>query len=130
MSRAPFQVLVPPVHVSGDKSVKNAIFRGNDADEKYWQGIAGGREGRETPLQAAKREAFEEAYIPTNSERIELSPAICGSMVGGESRRISDLAQRWNKLPWIHEASGRFTYKLGPDVIPSDTMSTSGKGEL
>ncbi|MBK8027773.1 MAG: NUDIX domain-containing protein [Chloroflexi bacterium] len=39
-----------------------ALFR--RADEGYWQPIAGGGEDDETPEEAARREAMEEAHLP------------------------------------------------------------------
>lgn len=69
MARAPFQVLVFPFHVQEDTKIRYAVFK---RAEGYWQGIAGGGEGRETPLRAAKREAFEEAGIPLNSRYLRL----------------------------------------------------------
>lgn len=44
-----------------------AIFRRPRATGGYWQGIAGGGEGDETPLAAAMREAGEEAGIGPDS---------------------------------------------------------------
>ncbi len=38
-----------------------ALFRREDAG--YWQGVAGGGEAGESPLEAARREAFEEAGV-------------------------------------------------------------------
>jgi dihydroneopterin triphosphate diphosphatase len=61
MARAPFQVLVIPYRRRFDGDYEFALFR--RADEGYWQAIAGGGEDKETPLQAARREAFEEAGI-------------------------------------------------------------------
>jgi dihydroneopterin triphosphate diphosphatase len=61
MSRAPFQILVFPFRVIGADMFEYALFK--RSDEAYWQGIAGGGEDLETPLVAAKREAFEEAHI-------------------------------------------------------------------
>ncbi len=61
MPRAPFQVLVLPFRESDDGSIEYALFHRKDMD--IWQGIAGGGEGEETPLDAARREAFEEAGI-------------------------------------------------------------------
>ncbi|MGH9042573.1 MAG: NUDIX hydrolase [Acidimicrobiia bacterium] len=58
--RAPFQVLVLPYHESsGD--VVYALFRRTDTG--YWQGVAGGGEDGESPLDAARRELAEETGI-------------------------------------------------------------------
>jgi dihydroneopterin triphosphate diphosphatase len=65
MTRAPFQVLVLPFRHYDQRAAEFAIFLRSDAS--YWQGIAGGGEAGETPLQAAKREAYEEAGIPFDS---------------------------------------------------------------
>ncbi|KOP70432.1 cytochrome C biogenesis protein CcdA [Bacillus sp. FJAT-21351] len=61
--RAPYQVLVLP-YIIEDGLIEFAIFNRSDFD--YWQGIAGGGEGQETPIEAAKRELFEETGILGN----------------------------------------------------------------
>lgn len=66
MARAPFQILVLPFRRCPDGHVLFVVFR--RSDEPYWQGIAGGGEDSETPLEAAKREAKEEAGIPVTAE--------------------------------------------------------------
>jgi len=70
MRRAPFQVLVLPYRPTGSGDWEFAIFQ--RADGAYWQGIAGGGEDDETPLQAARREAFEEAGIPPEASFLAL----------------------------------------------------------
>ena len=70
MARAPFQVLVLPYMITYDNRILYALFKRADAD--YWQGIAGGGEDSESPLEAAKREAFEEAGIGSDCEFIQL----------------------------------------------------------
>ena len=60
MPRAPFQVLVYLYRQTGGQ-VEFAIFR--RADNGYWQTVAGGGEDAETPLQAARRELWEETGI-------------------------------------------------------------------
>src|SRR5881628_3606935 len=60
MGRAPFQVLVFPFRREAGR-LEYAIFR--RADIGAWQGIAGGGEDDETPIEAAIREAREEARI-------------------------------------------------------------------
>ena len=69
MTRAPFQVLIFPF-CRTDKDFEYAIFRRTDAG--YWQGIAGGGEGGETPLEAARREGEEEAGISAESHYVAL----------------------------------------------------------
>jgi len=61
VARAPFQVLVLPFVLRPDGEPLYAIFRRSDAG--FWQAIAGGGEDQETPVEAACREAFEEAAI-------------------------------------------------------------------
>ncbi|AMO33781.1 NUDIX pyrophosphatase [Lysinibacillus sphaericus] len=67
--RAPYQVLVFPYTIT-DNSVEYAIFKRSDYG--YWQGLAGGGEEGETPIESAKREAFEEAGITRDHPYIEL----------------------------------------------------------
>lgn len=87
MSRAPFQVLVLPFHICPDGSPRYALFRRTDGD--YWQGIAGGGEGCETPLEAARREACEETGIDMQGRFFPLEatatipvPSVCGFLWG------------------------------------------------
>jgi len=42
------------------------------ADSECWQGIAGGGEDDETPLAAARREAYEEAGVPATARFVAL----------------------------------------------------------
>jgi dATP pyrophosphohydrolase len=63
MARAPFQVLVIPFRLTDSGSFLFALFRRNQATGGYWQWIAGGGEDGESPLEAARREATEEAGI-------------------------------------------------------------------
>jgi dATP pyrophosphohydrolase len=67
--RAPFQVLVLPYRRGGD-GFEFALFKRADGD--YWQGIAGGGEVGETPLDAARRETEEEAGIPRDAAFMKL----------------------------------------------------------
>jgi len=70
MARAPFQVVAFPVRILTDQVRQYAVFRRRD--EGYWQGIAGGGEAEETPLEAVQRESFEEAGIPFASQWLAL----------------------------------------------------------
>lgn len=70
MARAPFQVLVLP-YAWVDGEPRYAVLR--RADLGVWQAIAGGGEGEETPEQAARREAWEEAGIPSDADLLPLA---------------------------------------------------------
>ena len=69
MPRAPFQVGVLPFRQSKPDREYLLFHR---TDHLYWQCIAGGGEDAETPLAAAKREAFEEAGIPATFPYLSL----------------------------------------------------------
>ena len=62
--RAPFQILVIPYKII-DNAPLYCVFRRADSGE--WQFIAGGGENNESPLEAAKREAFEESGIKSKN---------------------------------------------------------------
>jgi dihydroneopterin triphosphate diphosphatase len=86
MSRAPFQILVLPYRTV-DGVVLYALFRRFDGN--YWQWIAGGGEDGESPIEAAKREAFEEAGIGSEGQFVALDSLatipverICGFIWG------------------------------------------------
>ena len=70
MARAPFQVLALPWRRTGPGVFAFAMFQRSDS--ACWQGIAGGGEGDETPLDAARREAYEEAGIRPDSSFLPL----------------------------------------------------------
>jgi dATP pyrophosphohydrolase len=97
--RAPFQVLVLPYRYSIKGRTEYAIFKRSDA--AYWQFIAGGGEGEETPIEAAKREANEEAGIPFHFEYITLDSK--------------------NTVP-IEGVTGEFTWGENIFVIPEYTF--------
>lgn len=70
MARAPFQVLVYPYRRKLNGQIEYALMK--RSDEGYWQAIAGGGEDEEKPLEAAKRETYEESGISTTSEFMQL----------------------------------------------------------
>ncbi|MEW2502912.1 NUDIX domain-containing protein [Amycolatopsis sp. NPDC047767] len=67
--RAAFQVLVLPYRHTAQGTVY-ALFR--RADVGYWQGVAGGGEAGESPVQAARREFSEEAGLVGDREFVAL----------------------------------------------------------
>lgn len=70
MARAPFQVLVYPHYTVLDHEREYLLLK--RADASYWQGVAGGGKGCETPLDAARREVWEEAGIPRTARFLQL----------------------------------------------------------
>ena len=61
MARAPLQVLVIPYRKAASGGHEFAVF--HCAGGSMWQFVSGGAEDQETPIEAAKRELFEEAGI-------------------------------------------------------------------
>ncbi len=130
MPRAPFQILVLPYRRTVN-TLEYAVLRRNDY--LCWQGIAGGGEDSETPQEAAKREAFEEAGIPGACHFVSLQssctvpvtffqdssawdPALYvipqhafGADCTGQALTLSD---EHDAVEWLAyaEASARFTY--------------------
>jgi len=74
MARAPFNVLVYPYHRRIRYEFEYALLR--RSDEGWWQGVAGGGEDNETPLEAAKRETYEETGISSGSPFLQLDTVI------------------------------------------------------
>ena len=73
MARAPFQVLVIPYRFSADGMPEYAVFfRRTPRYGDFWQAVAGGGEDAESPLEAARREANEEAGIDPSAEFLSL----------------------------------------------------------
>ena len=68
--RAEFQVLIIPFVISENEKLEVAVFKRSDGG--YWQFIAGGGENDETVLEAAQREAYEEAGIARDSKYFKL----------------------------------------------------------
>lgn len=70
MARAPFQVLVYPYRGNSSQRIEYALMKRSDTGN--WQAIAGGGEDNEKPLEAAKRETWEESGIPASSTFMQL----------------------------------------------------------
>lgn len=79
MARAPFQVLVIPFRRMDDGFLY-CVFKRSDAG--WWQWISGGGEDDESPLDASKREAFEEAGIDENHGFMRLDSSATVPVVG------------------------------------------------
>lgn len=70
--RAPFQILAIPYKIENNLPLY-CVFHRSDFDQ--WQFISGGGEDNETPIQAAKREIFEESGI--NAENVTKLTSMC-----------------------------------------------------
>jgi dATP pyrophosphohydrolase len=70
MPRAPFNVLVYPYRRTHAGQLEYALLK--RSDQGFWQAIAGGGEDDETPLEAARRESYEEAGIPPTCAFLQL----------------------------------------------------------
>lgn len=91
MPRAPFQILVLPFMLR-EGSPLFALFRRIASTGGYWQGIAGGGEDDESPLEAAMREANEETGISIDSSYTALQSramipveGVCGFLWGPDT---------------------------------------------
>jgi dATP pyrophosphohydrolase len=69
--RAPFQVLVFPYRYVNDQ-IEYAMFKRMPTSGSLWQAIAGGGTVGEAVIDAASREAYEEAGIPLDSKYMAL----------------------------------------------------------
>ena len=74
MARTPFQVLVFPYRKLDSSEFEYAILR--RADAGYWHVVAGGGEADETPMEAAKRETYEETGISEDSPFLQLDTVL------------------------------------------------------
>lgn len=70
MSRAPYNVAVYLYRLAPGGGWEYALLRRTDAG--FWQGVSGGGEGDETPLEAARRETFEETGLRPDAPFIKL----------------------------------------------------------
>ncbi len=68
--RSPYQILAFPFIKEGE-DYSYAIFKRKDMG--IWQGIAGGGEEGESPIDTVKREAYEETSITLDAEYIRLA---------------------------------------------------------
>ena len=98
--RAPFQVLVFPYRQDPFGRIQYAIFfRRSPSYGDLWQGIAGGGEDDETPLEAARREANEEGGLSYETPYLKLdsiatipAPQAAGMLWGPEVLVVPEYA--------------------------------------
>jgi dATP pyrophosphohydrolase len=155
MARAPLQVLVlpyrrlPVLQVGEVPRIEYAIF--SRADYPCWQFIAGGAEDQESPLQAARREAFEEAGIDPNRHYMALESRCTvpvyffgGSHLWGESLYVVPeysfgvdasgaelrLSSEHAEFQWLSysDAVARLTYDSNKTALWELNQKVLGKG--
>ena len=129
MARAPFNVLVFPYRRADDDEFEYALLR--RADAGFWQGISGGGEDDETPLETAKRETYEEAGLPSNSSFLQLDTVepvpvteFGDSHLWGEDVYVIPQCRNWHshqqRPAWIHgQLSGK---RRKPGENPYETV--------
>lgn len=109
--RAPFQILVIPYKII-DATPQFCIYRRADSGE--WQFIAGGGEDNETPIEAAKRETFEESGIKsTNWIELKSLSYLPVTVIQEKHRR------NWNKDTYVIPE-----YTFGTEYTEDTTLST------
>lgn len=109
MARAPFQCLIIPFMIENIVP-KYAIFKRSDMG--IWQFLSGGGEDDETPLEAAKRECFEEADIPCKTVFYELDSisTIPAEIYSNEYRK------NWGKYCFVIKEY-TYAFQLTEDTI-------------
>ena len=139
MSRAPHQVLVIPYRIAPDNTILYALFRREFSTGGYWQGIAGGGENSESPLESAKRETHEEAGIHPSNEFLKLDSFamvpvanVCGFRWGSDVLVIPEycfgvkVEQAQLQLSFEHSEYKWLSYSRAMEILHWD----SNKGAL
>lgn len=91
--RTPFQILAIPYKII-DGSTLYCVFHRADFDQ--WQFIAGGGENEETPIQAAKREVYEECGCdPKKLIKLKSTAYIPATVISEKHRR------HWNENTFV-----------------------------
>jgi dATP pyrophosphohydrolase len=135
MARAPFQVLVIPYRFTAEANPEYAVFfRLSRRYGDFWQWVAGGGEDDETPLQAARREALEEAgidpsgeFIPLDSSATIPAPQAAGMLWGPEVLVVPEYAFGVNiqgheiQLSAEHEAFRWVDYHTAQQTLRFDS---------
>lgn len=115
MTKAPFQVLVFPHRILENGEIAYAVFRRRDKGMP-WPAIAGGGEAGETPLEAARREAWEEAGITPGNAYVELESRATIPVV-----HFADFRDR-------QDLFGILQFSFGVEVIEGDVRLSSRSG--
>lgn len=133
--RSPYQILIFPFYRQDDELLY-ALFKRKDL--KAWQGIAGGGEEGETPIETATREAYEEAGISPKSKMIQLSsitsiPVVnISGFIWGEDVLVIpefsfgvELTSKTMKISHEHSICQWFTYEEAMKKLKWDSNKTA-----
>lgn len=149
--RAPYQILLFP-YIKEGNNIFYALFRREDRG--VWQGIAGGGEDDEKPIDTVRREAFEEGGIPHDSNYIKLASMatmpvenICGFKWGKEIAVIPEfsfgvevydrnikISQEHSEYKWFsfEEAIGKLKWDSNKNALweLNHRLAERGIGEI
>lgn len=133
--RMPYQILVLPF-IKEKGKYYYALFRRKDMNA--WQGIAGGGEEGEKPIETAKREAYEETGISPKSKMVQLSSTACipavniSGFLWGENVLVIpefsfgvELTSKTIKLSREHSIYKWFTYDEAMKKLKWDSNKTA-----
>lgn len=137
MARAPFQVFVFPYRTTHQDQIEFALLK--RADEGFWQGIAGGGEDEETPLDTANRETLEEIGFEPAANFLQLDTVVSvpvtafkDSPLWGEDIYVIpqycfgvEVSDFEIKISDEHSAFGWFTYDQAVQLLKFDGNKTA-----
>ncbi len=137
MARAPFQVFIFPYRTNQQDQIEFALLQ--RADEGFWQGISGGGEDDETPLDAAKRETLEETGVEPSANFLRLDTVVSvpvttfkDSPLWGEDMFVIaqysfgvEVSNYEIKISDEHSAFGWFPYDQAIQLIKFDGNKTA-----
>lgn len=131
----PYQILVLPF-IKEKEKYYYALFKRKDMN--VWQGIAGGGEEGEKPIETARRETHEEAEISPESRMIQLSSIACipvvniSGFIWGENVLVVsefsfgiELTSKKIKLSHEHSTYKWFTYDEAMEKLNWDSNRTA-----
>lgn len=115
MARAPYNILVLPYRKKYE-DIQFCVFKREDMN--IWQFVAGGGEADEQPLEAAERESYEEAGIPTSNSYRRLK-----SMCYVPVECFSEHAQKvWGESTYVIPS-----YAFAVEVVPDFDIKISNE---
>lgn len=109
--RAPYQILAIPYRIINGNILFCVLHR---ADIDYWQFIAGGGEDKEIPIEAARREIFEEVGIEIrNIIQLDTICSIPANCISEKHRK------NWSKHTYVIPEYS-FAFECGSEIFLSN----------